>query len=316
MRYKKLGNTDLHISEITIGTWAMGGLGYGSIERQDCIDAIQAMIESGVNHIDTAWIYGLGHSDEVVGEAIKGIRDKVYITTKAGFRNPADPTKPNFPDCSPEWLNECLEKSLKALGTDYVDEFLIHVPDRTVPFEKQAECINKWIKEGKVRYAGVSNFGIEDMEEMSKYLDITTNQIGYNMVDRSQEKVLKWCQEHEIGTMTHSSLASGLLTGAIRTLPNLPADDVRNLYQYPHFKEPMFSNVMKVVDVLDTIAKEHNVPIAQVSLNWSTQKDFITTALCGVRNVNEALENCKFTEWSLSNKEIKIIDDAIKKYLG
>ncbi len=316
MRYKTLGKTGLNISEISIGTWAMGGLGYGSVERKDCIDAIHTMIDKGVNHIDTAWIYGLGHSDEVVGEAIKGLRDKVYITTKVGFRNPADPTKPNFPDCSPEWLNQCLNESLSKLKTDYVDLFLIHVPDANTPFAKTAECVNEWIKEGKVRYAGVSNFGIKEMKEMGEYLDISAIQNGYNMVDRSQENVMKYANENNIGVMTHSSLASGLLTGAIRTLPNLPADDVRNLYQYPHFKEPMFSKVMKLVDVLEKIAKDRNVPIAQVSLNWSTQKDFVTTALCGVRNVHEATENCKFVDWKLTDEEIKTIDDAIEKYLG
>ena len=135
MRYKKLGKSGVDVSTMTIGTWAMGGLGYGSVERKDCIEAVHAMIDQGVNHIDTAWVYGLGESDKVVGEAIKGMRDKVLITTKCGFRNPESGTGPNYPDCSPEWMTWCFEESLRNLGTDYVDFFLIHVPDENVPFE-------------------------------------------------------------------------------------------------------------------------------------------------------------------------------------
>ena len=277
MRHKKLGKTDLNVSAITIGTWAMGGMGYGGVTEKDCIDAICTMMDQGVNHIDTAWIYGLGHSDEVVGKAIRGKRDKVYITTKAGFHPPAGGKGPNYPDCSPAWITECFESSLRALGTDYVDEFLIHVPDGNVPFEETAECVNRWIRDGKVRYAGVSNFGVDDMKEMGQYIDITAIQSGYSMVERGAESSLVWCRDHGIGVMTHSSLASGLLTGVIRSLPELAEDDIRRLYQYPHFQEPMFSKVLELLKTLDEIAEERSVPLAQIALNWNTQKDFVTT---------------------------------------
>lgn len=316
MRYKKLGKSGVDVSTMTIGTWAMGGLGYGSVERGDCIEAVRAMIGQGVNHIDTAWVYGLGESDKVLGEAIKGMRDKVLITTKCGFRNPADGSGPNYPDCSPEWMSRCFEESLRNLGTDYVDFFLIHVPDTNVPFEVTAECVNKWQREGKVRYLGVSNFGIPEMEKMGQYIDITAVQSGYSMVVRGEEENMIWAKEHNIGVMTHSSLASGLLAGAIRKLPELPDDDIRKLYQYPHFQEPRFSQVMELLKTLDKIAEERNVPVAQVALNWNTQKDFVTTSLCGVRNVKEALENCRSTEWELTAGEMEMIDKAIDETVG
>lgn len=317
MRYKKMGGSGVDVSTLTIGTWAMGGVGYGPVEKKECIDAVHAMVEQGVNHIDTAWVYGLGESDKVIGEAIKGIRDKVLITTKCGFRNPSDGVGPNFPDCSPEWITKCFEESLRNLGTDYVDFFLIHVPDANVPYEVTAECVNKWIRDGKVRYAGVSNFGVEDMEKMGKYLDITANQSGYSMVNRAEEANMVWARKHEIGIMTHSSLANGILTGAIRELPRYPKDDIRNIYpMYSHLREPMFSKVMELLKTLDKIAAERNVPVAQVSLNWNTQKDFVTTSLCGVRNVKEALENCKSTEWELTAEEMAAIDKAIDNTLG
>ena len=316
MRYKKLGKSGVDVSVMTIGTWAMGGLGYGSVERKDCINAVHAMVDNGINHIDTAWVYGLGESDKVVGEAIKGIRDKVLITTKCGFRNPAAGNGPNFPDCSPEWMTWCFEESLRNLGTDYVDFFLIHVPDANVPFEVTAECVSRWQREGKVRYLGVSNFGIPDMEKMGQYLDITAVQSGYSMVVRGEEENMIWAREHGIGVMTHSSLASGLLTGAIRRLPELPDDDIRKLYQYPHFQEPRFSKVMELLKTLDKVATGRNVPVAQVALNWNTQKDFVTTSLCGVRNVKEAVENCRSTEWELTHDEMQLIDNAIEETVG
>ena len=154
------------------------------------------------------------------------------------------------------------------------------------------------------------------MEEMGKYIDITAIQSGYSMVVRGEEDNLIWAKEQGIGVMTHSSLASGLLTGAIRELPKLPDDDIRKLYQYPHFQEPRFSQVMELLKTLDKIAADRNVPVAQVSLNWNTQKDFVTTSLCGVRNVKEAVENCKSTEWELTKEEMEIIDKAIDETVG
>lgn len=315
MKYKRLGNTDMDLSVLTIGTWAMGGLGYGAVEEKECIEAIHAMIDQGVNHIDTAWIYGLGHSDEVVGKAIKGLRDKVYITTKAGFRNPADGQGPNFPDCSPAWLRECLDKSLVQMGVDYFDEFLVHFPDRGVAFAEIADCVNSFIKEGKVRYVGVSNFQITDMEEMSQYMSITANQVGYSMIGRGEEEGMRWAKEHGIGVMTHSSLGSGLLTGAIRTMPDLPDNDVRKMYSN-NFTEPRFSQIMKLLETLDKVAESRSVPVAQVAINWNVRKDFVTTSLVGVRNVKEALENCKAVDWELTDDEMKLIDDAIVECLG
>ena len=154
------------------------------------------------------------------------------------------------------------------------------------------------------------------MERMGEYIDITAVQSGYSMVSRGEEDNMIWAKEHDIGVMTHSSLASGLLTGAIRELPKLAEDDIRNLYQYPHFREPRFSQVMELLKTLDKVAAERNVPVAQVALNWNIQKDFVTTSLCGVRNVKEALENCKCTEWELTSEEMAMIDKAIDETVG
>jgi aryl-alcohol dehydrogenase-like predicted oxidoreductase len=318
MRYKKLGKSGIELSAITIGTWAMGATDYGSTDRNDAIAAVGEMLDQGVNHIDTAWIYGCGGSDKVVGEALKELkvqRDKIFITTKCGFHNNPDPTQPNFPDCSPEWITKCFEESLVNLGTDYVDFFLVHVPDKNVPFEKTAEVVNKWIKEGKVRYAGVSNFGIDDIKEMGQYLDIVGNQSGLSMLNRGEQANMEWCRDNGIGVMTHSSLAQGMLTGAIKEFPKYEKGDVRMKYgSIWYTNENVFNAVQSdLLDVLRKMSAEIGKPVAQISLNWNTQKDFVTTSLCGVRNVHEAKENCAAASWELTDEQMKTIDQAIDK---
>ncbi|MBR2809668.1 MAG: aldo/keto reductase, partial [Erysipelotrichaceae bacterium] len=302
----------LDVSVLTIGTWAMGGMGYGDVNEKDCIDAIHAMVENGVNHIDTAWIYGLGRADEVVGKALKGLdRSKIYITSKVGFHNPADGKGPNYPDIRPEWIRECFEKSLVNLGTDYVDEFLVHFPDHSVDFKDVADCLHEYQKQGKIRHLGVSNFAVADIEEMAQYMEVTANQTKLNMIERDEVSNMEWCRDHNIGIMTHSSLCQGLLTGAIREIPHYAEDDVRSMYGN-NFKEPMFSQIQDLLKVMDEVAANHNATDAQVAINWNVQKDYVTTSLVGVRNVNEALENCKATEWELSDDEMKLLDDAIE----
>lgn len=318
MRYKTLGKSGIKLSTVTIGTWAMGATDYGTTQREDAIAAVGEMLNQGVNHIDTAWIYGCGGSDKIVGDALKQLgvaRDRIYITTKCGFRNNQDPSQPNFPDCSPEWITKCFEESLVNLGTDYVDFFLIHVPDKNVPFTETAAVVNKWIKEGKVRYAGVSNFGVTDIEEMSKYLDITANQSGLSMLNRGEQTNMEWCRDHGIGVMTHSSLAQGMLTGVIKEFPRYDAGDVRMKYgSIWYTNKAVFDAVQTdLLDVLRQMSAEIGKPVAQISLNWNTQKDFVTTSLCGVRNVHEAKENCAAANWELTSDEMEAIDAAIAR---
>lgn len=315
MRYKKLGNTDMNLSVLTVGTWGIGGIGWGPYEKKESIDAIRAMIDNGVNHIDAAWIYGLGYSDKVIGEAIKGMRDKVYITEKAGFRNSKD-GGPNYVDCSTEFMTSCFEESMRNLNVDYVDVFMIHAPDPKTPLEETAELLNRWKKQGKIRYFGVSNFPAALIEEVSKYLDVVAIQSGYSMVMRGEEDNLKWAHERNIGVMTHSSLGSGILTGAFRELPKLASDDVRVVYGLPQFKEPQFSQTMELLKTLDKIAAAHNATVAQVAINWNTQKPYVDTSLVGVKNAKQANENCKGTEWVLTDEEMNIIDAAIEATVG
>ena len=315
MRYKKFGNTDMKVSALAVGTWAIGGANWGDVNRADCIRAIETMLDNGVNIIDTAPAYNYGESERVVGEAIRGKRDEVYITTKTGVYN--DPQQGFVKDCRRETVFKLCDESLKNLGTDYIDLMLIHWPDvnYNTPFRETAEALEELKKAGKIRYYGLSNFSQEEIEEISKYGTFSALEPPYSMVNRSQEELMKWVSSRGMANMTYGSLGAGILTGTIRTLPNFASDDMRLVF-YDFFKEPKFSQVMKLLTVLDEIAKNHNAPVAQVAVNWNAQKDFVTTSLCGVRNEKEAAENCAGFEWELTEDEMGAIDASIAKYLG
>lgn len=314
MRYKQFGNTDMNVSALTVGTWAIGGANWGDVNKEDSIKAIHAMLDNGVNMIDTAPGYNFGESERVVGEAIKGRRDKVYITTKTGVYNDAE--KGFVKDARKETVFRLCEDSLKNLQTDYIDLMIIHWPDieHNAPFEETIGALEELKKAGKIRYVGVSNFSQEQIEEIKEYGVISAFQPPYSMVNRSQEELMKWTSANGIANMTYGSLGAGILTGAIRELPNFESGDMR-LEFYDFFKEPKFSKVMRLLAVLDKIAEAHHAPVAQVAVNWNSQKEFVNTSLCGVRNADEAIENCRGFEWSLTAEEMAVIDKAIEEYL-
>lgn len=314
MRYKQFGNTDLNVSALTVGTWAIGGANWGAVNKQDSIKAIHAMLDNGVNSIDTAPGYNFGESERVVGEALKGRRDKVYITTKTAVYN--DEKEGFIKDGRKQTVFRLCEESLVNLQTDYIDLMVIYWPDvnYNTPIEETMDALNELKKAGKIRYIGVSNFDKEQIEEASKYGVISAFQPPYSMVDRSQEELMKWTCANGIANMTYGSLGAGILTGAIRELPDFAPDDMRFVF-YDFFKEPKFSKVMQLLKVLDEIAANHNAPVAQVAVDWNSQKEFVHTSLCGVRNEKEAVENCRGFEWSLSPEEMQIIDNAIIQYL-
>lgn len=314
MRYKQFGATDMNVSALTVGTWAIGGANWGEVNKSDSIRAIHAMLDCGVNSIDTAPGYNFGESERVVGEALEGRRDKVYITTKTGVYN--DEKEGFVKDARKETVFRLCEESLRNLRTDYIDLMVIHWPDiqHNTPFEETMEALNTLKRQGKIRYIGVSNFEQEQIEEIRKYGQIDAFQPPYSMVNRSQEELMKWTCSNGIANMTYGSLGAGILTGAIRELPDFAPDDMRLVF-YDFFKEPKFSKVMQLLKVLDEIAGKHNAPVAQVAVNWNAQKEYVHTSLCGVRNEVEAIENCSGFEWELSDEEMKQIDRAIDTYL-
>ena len=312
MIYKKLGNSDLMCSVVGLGTWAMGGDFFGAIEDQKCIDSLCASLDHGVNLIDTAPIYGRGHSEEIVGKAIKGKdRSKIVLCTKVGLMYGDHPYGKGGKCLKKDGIMWEIDMSLRRLGTDYIDLYQMHWPDVNTPVEESMEALLKLQEQGKIRYIGVSNFDVPLLERTAKCGEIVSTQPQYSLLERDIEAdVLPYCVEKNLGVLSYGSLAAGVLTGKFKEVPQAEKGDNRANF-YPFFKEPHFSKVMKVLAVMDEISAETGKPLAQIAINWSTQKDYVSTALCGVRNVAEAAENCATFDWTLTDAQIAAIDAAI-----
>lgn len=313
MRYTMLGKTELKVSQATIGTWAIGGAGWGDVNKKESIEAIETMIERGVNLIDTAPFYGLGESEKKVGEVIRDKRDDIVLLTKAGtgWDEKGVPFKRSD---YKSILKDC-EESLQRLKTDYIDLYLIHWPDEVTPIEEMMDAMNKLKQDGKIRFIGASNFSKEEVLESEKYVSFDVLQHPYSMVAQDFRELLTWAHKNNIGTMSYGSLGAGILTGSIREMPKFSEDDMRlNFYDY--FKEPKFSKVMQLVKRLDVYAEKYNVPVSQVTINWNTQSGFLDTILMGVRNKKEAEENCAAFEWKLEQEDVESITKDIQETLG
>ncbi|WP_210487207.1 aldo/keto reductase [Rufibacter aurantiacus] len=326
MEYRKLGTTDLEVSVLTFGAWAAGGWMWGGTERQEAVDAIRAAYEHGMTSIDTAPIYGQGLSEEIVGEAIKGIpRDKVQILTKYGMR--WDLAKGDFAMNSEDnqgknidiykyagresIIKEC-EDSLRRLGTDYIDLYQIHWPDSTTPIQETMETVAQLIKEGKVRQAGVSNYNVAQMQEAEKYLTLASNQVPYSMVHRNIEAdVVPHSLEQQIGILAYSPLERGLLTGKIKPGHHFNEGDHRA--SLPIYQPENLVKVNAFLDKIKPLADDKNATLGQLVLRWTIAQPGITIALVGARNAEQTIQNAKAMDVQLSQEEITFITDELNK---
>lgn len=311
MRYKHVKNAGIDISALAVGTWAIGGQQWGDVNEKDSIDAIRTMIDGGVNLVDTAPIYGNGHSEEVVGKALEdGYRNKVFLATKFSISNDENGAVINNGSYD-NAIWEC-DQSLRHLNTDYIDIYIMHWPDPATPVEETMRALADLKKSGKIRFVGVSNFDKNLIEDAQKGVQIDFLQPPYSMVEESQKELLNWCETQGIGTMTYGSLGAGILTGTIRELPDWEEDDFRYTF-YDYFKAPKFSCIMELLKVLDRIAEVRQKPLAQIAINWSTQKSYVSTAICGVRDPLQARENCATFDWELTKEEMDLIDAEIER---
>ncbi|CAB1246007.1 Aldo/keto reductase [Ruminococcaceae bacterium BL-6] len=315
MRYKTFGKTGEKVSEICLGTWVLGGQQFGSVTEDDAIAAVHAMIDNGVNIIDTAPIYASGGSETILGKALKGSwRKKVFLITKFGseFVDPNDSSKGTVKDSSRKNMLKSIEASLKRLQTDYIDGYLMHWDDRVgTPIEETIACMKELKKAGKVRFLGMSNLEQELADRLLEggVLDIV--QYPHNMVDRGKEELLHHYAAAGCGTMGYASLGGGILTGQFREIPTFGPGDMRGSFYKPMFTEPGFSQIQALLRVIDRIAAEHNATDAQVAINWSLAHDYMSTVLTGVRSPAEAKENCAAAAWELTGDEMSALDEAI-----
>ncbi|HEY55078.1 MAG TPA: aldo/keto reductase [Dehalococcoidia bacterium] len=313
MEYHRLGKSELNVSVIGLGTWAIGGFFWGPTDEKEAIAAIQKAIDSGINLIDTAPIYGDGHSEETIGKAIKGHRQQVVIATKCGAR--LKDGKP-LNDLTPKSIRKELEVSLKLLDTDVIDLYQCHFPDPNTPIEETMAEMSKMKAEGKIRCIGVSNFDVTLLQKAKKVAPIVSNQVQYSMLNRDIEKELvPFCQEQDIGILAYGPMGGGILTGKYKEMPKFEAGDARSFF-YNYYQEPQWSQVQTLLKALESIAARHGKPVSQVAVNWARQQPGITSALVGARSHKQAEANAAAGNWQLSADEMASIKEALKQALG
>lgn len=325
MEYRKIGNSDLELSAITFGAWAAGGWMWGSTDRNDAIKAIQAGYDLGVTSIDTAPIYGQGDSEEIVGEAVKGIaRDKIQLVTKFGMRwdlekgKLAMQTKNNdgkdidvYKYAGKESVIFECEQSLKRLGTDYIDLYQIHWPDVTTPISETFEAVSRLIEQGKVRYAGVCNYDVAQLKEADQTLEIISNQIPFSMVNRAvEEEIIPFCLQHNKSVLAYSPMERGLLTGKMTANYKFEEGDHRQGNKF--FTPESIQKTNAFLAKLKPLAEEKNATLSQLVLRWTIERPGITIALVGARNEKQAIQNAEAINVKLSADEIQFINTELK----
>ena len=316
MHTRRLGNTDIEITPIGLGTWAIGGNGWlngwGAQDDQESIATIKRALNLGINWIDTAAIYGQGHSEEIVGKAIKG-RDKPLIFTKCS-RLWDDQGKITGNLKADSILREA-EASLKRLDIDVIDLYQIHWPDPEVDIEEGWSAMAQLKKEGKVRAIGVSNFNVEQLQRAMRIAPVDSLQPPYSLVNSAADKeLLPFCQEHNIGVIVYSPMASGLLTGAMtkERAQNLPDDDWRK--RSPEFNEPRLSRNLELANLLADIGFPYNRTPGEVAIAWTLGNPAVTGAIVGGRHPRQVEELIGAAEFRLDELAIKQINKFLSEH--
>ena len=321
MQTRKLGNSDLHITPVGFGAWAVGGSGWqfawGSQDDTDSIAAIHRALELGVNWIDTAAVYGLGHSEEVVARALKSWSGpRPYVFTKCGLR--WDEQGQVQKVLSADSIRRELEESLRRLSVDTIDLYQIHwPPDPDSPALEEGWCTLANLKrEGKVRWIGVSNFNVEQLRRAEEIAPVTSLQPRYSLVHPEvEDEILPYCLRQGIGVVVYSPMASGLLTGAMtrERAVRLPNDDWRS--GDPDFTEPKLSRNLALVAVLRKIAKRHNRAVGEVAIAWTLRHPAVTGAIVGARNAQQSEGVMRAGELRLADEELNEINTFLVETL-
>lgn len=328
MKKVTLPATDVKITPLTFGAWAIGGWFWGGAEEKESIRAIESAIDHGMTTIDTAPVYGFGQSEEFVGKATKGKRDKVQILTKFGLRWDVETPNLHFEKTKDNQGNELsiyrlgkkesvvkeCEDSLRRLGTDYIDLFQQHWPDSYTPVEETMEALEILKNQGKIKAGGVSNYSAEQMAEADNYFRLTSNQVPYSMVLRDIEKeLIPYCIANNKAIIVYSPLQRGILTGKITADYKFNEGDHRP--STPFYKDPNLSRINRFLEEIKPIAESKNATLAQLVIRWTLAQPGISCVLVGARNEKQVLENIKSTDLSISLEEMKLINEKLNNLI-
>ena len=302
MEYKRLGKSDVEVSELILGCWAMGGDYFGETEDKSSLEALEVSYENGVNTFDTAEIYGNGRSERVVGEAARRIgRDKVRIISKV-FK----------PSMAHDKMIKACEDSLERLGTDYLDVYFLHypVPEEQVSIQERMETMTQLKREGKIRAIGLSNFSLEEMKEAMKYGQVDVIQPCYSLLWRYDEELLGFSRENNISVIPYSTLAQGLLTGKYKK--GAVFTDGRS--RAALFQPENYDRCLEVTEVLAQVSEKYGKTPAQGAIAWLLQTPGITAPIVGAKNGKQARENLEASGWKFLPEDYEAIDQASRKF--
>jgi aryl-alcohol dehydrogenase-like predicted oxidoreductase len=312
----RLGRTEAAFTRLGLGTWAIGGpwrFGWGPVDDAESIAAIRRAVDEGINWVDTAAVYGLGHAEEIVGRALKGrAGSEVFVCTKCGRKTRPDGTP--YGDLRPGSIRAECEASRRRLGVEQLDLYQIHWPDLDsgTSLEESWSAMAELVDEGKVRWIGVSNFDVDQLERCEAIRHVDSLQPPLSMVQRGAlSDVIPWAAAHRTGVIVYSPMASGLLSGSFDRgrLESLPADDMRR--RRPEFAEPWLSRNLALVERLRVIAGELERSVAELAIAWALAQDGVTGAIVGARRPDQLDGWLGAGSLQLAEDQLRAIDDAI-----
>jgi methylglyoxal reductase len=326
MLMRKLGSSGLEISAVGFGAWVTGGWMWGGADDQQSIAAIHAALDQGINLVDTAPMYGYGHSERVVGQALRGRRDRVVLATKCGLiwdreegtlhfyaddqgATPRPVDKKIYKNLRPSSIRNEVERSLRNLQTDRIDLLQTHWQDPSTHLADTVAELQRLKQQGKIRAIGVSNC---NLEHLHAYGPIDSDQEKYSMLDRNlqQNGMLSWCRENNVAVLAYSPLANGLLTGKLRPDRQYNPGDLRKAN--PRFRPENVERINGLLQQLQPIAARHDATIGQLVIAWTAAQPGITCVLCGARDVGQATENAAAGTIELSADEIRTMGQLIR----
>jgi aryl-alcohol dehydrogenase-like predicted oxidoreductase len=300
----------VEVSRIGLGTWAIGGLDWGAIPDEVAVATCLSAIERGINLIDTAPIYGHGHSEEIIGKAMRahGRREAFFIATKAGLEWN---DRGVFANLTAARLRKEIEDSLRRLGTEYIDLYQIHWPDTLIPVAEVAAQLAEFQRQGKVRALGVSNFNVAQMEEFRSVAPLASNQPPYNLFEREIDReILPWCAANGVAVLTWSTLCRSLLAGRVTSGMSFDAKDIRSVD--PKFQEPRFSQYITAVERLAAFARErYGKTVLELAARWVLDRPGISVALWGAKRPEQLDATAGVLGWKLDASDMVEIDRIV-----
>jgi methylglyoxal reductase len=318
MRYRALGGSGIQASVVALGAWAIGGWWWGGADDADSIAAIHRALDLGMNLVDTAPAYGMGHSEEVVGKAIKGRRDEVVLATKCGLVWHTDKGTRFFPQAGKsvnrylgaESIRYEVEQSLRRLRTDHIDLYQTHWQDATTPIAETMGALLELKEEGKIRAIGVSNATVEQMDEYRAAGQLDADQEKYSMLDRALDDAqLPYCERQNVAVLAYSPLAQGMLTGKVTVDRPLAEGDYRA--QEPRFSVENRRRVLAFLEEIQPVADEYGLTLAQLAVAWTLARPGLTHALVGARNPAQVDENAGAGDVELSAADMARVEAAL-----